>query len=144
MDVIEIVLIEDNPDDAELMIRTLKKNKLANNLVLLKDGEAAIEFFFNNKFTNDKQYNQYPRVIFLDIKLPKISGLDVLRRLKNDKNTRNIPVIIVTSSTEDPDIRTAYDLGANSYVVKPVDIINFRDTIQKLGLYWLIVNEKAK
>ncbi|MCF7814407.1 MAG: response regulator [Candidatus Cloacimonetes bacterium] len=138
----EIIIIEDNPNDSELMIRSLKENKLANNLVLLEDGEEAVEYFFNSKTSEPKKQNNLPKVIFLDLKLPKMNGLEILKLLKTNKKTKKIPVIIVTSSKEDPDISTAYELGANSYVVKPVNFNDFKTTICQLGLYWLVVNEK--
>lgn len=140
----EIVIIEDNPDDAELMVRALKKNNLVNSLVVLEDGEHALEYIFcKGRYINkDSMYS--PKVIFLDLKLPKVDGLDVLKQLKSNEETKKIPVVIVTSSKEDPDISKAYALGANSYVVKPVNFDNFVETVNQLGLYWLLVNEKPK
>jgi len=137
----EIVIVEDNPNDAELMIRSLKKNNLANNLILLEDGEEAMNFFFRQGKFEGIEMSEIPKVIFLDLKLPKVNGLEILKNLKTNATTRKIPVIIVTSSKEDPDIQAAYDLGANSYVVKPVDFDIFKETISQLGLYWLVVNE---
>ena len=140
----EIVIVEDNPNDAELMVRSLRKNRLANSLIVLEDGEQALDFIFCRGKYTDRDISRPPKVIFLDLKLPKVNGLEVLKQVKSDKQTRKIPVIIVTSSKEDPDITAAYDLGANSYVVKPVDFSNFVETIDRLGLYWLVVNEKPK
>ena len=140
----EILIVEDNPQDAELMIRSLNENHLANNLFLVKDGEEALDFIFcQNKYTGRDIYRP-PKVIFLDLKLPKVGGLEVLRKVKSSKKTKKIPVVIITSSKEDPDIATAYDLGANSYVVKPVEFDNFVKTMNQLGLYWVVVNEKPR
>ncbi|MDP8267668.1 MAG: response regulator [Candidatus Tenebribacter davisii] len=140
----EIVIVEDNPTDSELMIRSLKKNKLANNLTLLEDGEQALDYFFCRGKYKDRTLLITRMVIFLDLKLPKVHGLEVLEQLKSNEKTRKIPVIIVTSSKEDPDIAAAYDLGANSYVVKPVNYENFVEMINQLGLYWLVVNENPQ
>lgn len=139
----EIVIVEDNPNDAELMIRSLEKNRLANDLIILEDGEQALDFIFCRGQYAGRDSSGTPRVIFLDLKLPKVNGLEVLKQVKLNKQTRKIPVIIVTSSKEDPDIEAAYDLGANSYVVKPVDFDNFVEKMNQLGLYWLAVNEKS-
>ena len=140
----EIVIVEDNPNDAELMVRSLRKNRLANSLIVLEDGEQAMDFIFCHGKYADRDISRPPKVIFLDLKLPKVNGLEILKQIKSNKLTRKIPVIIVTSSKEDPDIAAAYDLGANSYVVKPVDFNNFVETIDRLGLYWLVINEKPK
>lgn len=139
----EIVIVEDNPNDAELMVRTLKKNQLVNNLIVLEDGEQAINFFIGDTNGN-KGLTGLPKVIFLDLKLPKVSGLEVLQQLKANEKTKEIPVVIVTSSSEDPDINAAYKMGVNSYVVKPVNFDDFVKTINQLGIYWLLVNEKMK
>jgi len=140
----EIVIVEDNPNDAELMIRSLKKNRLANSMIVLEDGEQALDFIFcRGQYTN-RDSSESPKVIFLDLKLPKVDGLEVLKQLKSNEQTRKIPVIVVTSSKEDPDISAAYDLGVNSYVVKPVNFDIFVEKMNKLGLYWLAVNEKPK
>lgn len=140
----EIVIVEDNPNDAELMVRSLKKNNLINKMIVLEDGEQALDFIFHRGKYADHNLHECPRVIFLDLKLPKVDGLEVLKQLKSNEQTKKIPVIIVTSSKEDPDIATAYNLGANSYVVKPVNFDNFAETINQLGLYWLVVNEKPR
>ena len=140
----EILIVEDNPDDAELMIRSLKKNKLANNLIVVEDGEQALDYLFCSGKYDGRQGCKPPELILLDLKLPKVSGLEVLKRIKSDASTRKIPVIIITSSREDPDISAAYDLGANSYVVKPVDFEHFMSTVSQLGIYWLAINEKPK
>lgn len=136
----EIVIVEDNPMDAELMLRSLKKNNLANSLILLEDGEQALDYFFcRGQYSNGDL--GVPKVIFLDLKLPKLGGLEVLEEIKSNEKTKNIPVVIVTSSKEDPDIAKAYSLGANSYVVKPVNFEKFSETIVQLGFYWLVTNE---
>jgi len=137
----EIVIVEDNPDDAELMIRSLKKHQLSNKLILLEDGEQALDYIFCRGKYEDRDSTGSNMVIFLDLKLPKVHGLEVLKQVKSNEKTRKIPVIIVTSSKEDPDIAAAYDFGANSYVVKPVNYESFVETINHLGLYWLVVNE---
>jgi len=137
----EIVIVEDNPEDAELMIRSLKKNKLSNNLILLEDGELALDFFFRKGKFKERKASKSNLMIFLDFKLPKVGGLEVLKQLKSNPVTKKIPVVIVTSSSQDPDIEAAYELGANSYVVKPVDYGKFTETIKQMGLYWLVVNE---
>jgi two-component system response regulator len=130
-----ILLVEDNPRDAELTLRAFRKNNLANNVLVAHDGVEALEIVFSRTGADR------PRVILLDLKLPKLDGLEVLRRLKSDDRTRAIPVVVVTSSNQDPDIKTAYDLGANSYVVKPVDFEAFMKTMSDLGFYWLMVNQ---
>ena len=140
----EIVIVEDNPADAELMLRSLKKNQLSNNLILLEDGELALNFFFRRGKFKEREAIRSNLMIFLDLKLPKVDGLEILRQLKSNPDTKKIPVVIVTSSNQDPDIETAYELGANSYVVKPVDYEKFTKTIKQLGFYWLVVNEFPK
>jgi two-component system, response regulator len=137
----DILLVEDNPQDAELTIRSLKKQNLANRLTTVEDGAEALDFVFCRGKYASRNLEHSPKVILLDLKLPKMSGLEVLRALKEDERTRSIPVVIVTSSREDPDIKAAYALGANSYVVKPVDFDAFMDAVSTLGLYWLLVNQ---
>jgi two-component system response regulator len=141
---VDILLVEDNPQDAELTTRALKKNNLANRLITVEDGAEALDFIFCRGKYATRNNGQSPKVVLLDLKLPKVSGLDVLRALKQDEKTRAIPVVIVTSSREDPDIKTAYALGANSYVVKPVDFDAFAESVSSLGLYWLLVNQPPK
>lgn len=140
----DIVIVEDSSDDAELMLRSLKKNNLANNLIVLKDGAEALDFMFCKGKYASRSIVMTPKVIFLDLKLPKVSGLEFLEKIKSNERTKKIPVVIVSSSKEDPDITAAYSLGANSYVVKPVAFNAFMEIINKLGLYWLVVNEKSK
>ena len=144
LDPIEILLVEDNPYDAELTIRALKKQKLANHLFLAKDGVEALDFLFCRGQYEQRQTNQYLKVVLLDIKLPRLNGLEVLREIKTNPETQSIPVVMITSSREDPDIRTAYKLGANSYVVKPVEFDAFMDVMNHLGFYWLLVNQMSK
>jgi two-component system response regulator len=141
---VDILLVEDNPQDAELTIRALKKHNLANRLIVVEDGAEALEFLFGRGKYAGRDTGHPPKVVLLDLKLPKVSGLEVLRALKQDERTRPIPVVIVTSSREDPDIKTAYALGANSYVVKPVDFDGFAEAVSKLGLYWLLVNQPPR
>ena len=135
LDTLSILLVEDNPRDAELTLRAFAKSNLANNILVAHDGVEALEIVYGRTGA------ERPRVILLDLKLPKLDRLEVLRKLKSDDRTRAIPVVIVTSSKQDPDIKTAYDLGANSYVVKPVDFESFMKTMSELGFYWLAVNQ---
>lgn len=139
----EIIIVEDNPMDAELMIRSLKKSNLANSLIVLEDGEQALDYIFCRGQYSNRDLG-VPKVIFLDLKLPKLGGLEVLEEIKSNEKTKNIPVVIVTSSKEDPDIAKAYSLGANSYVVKPVNFEKFSETIVQLGFYWLITNQDMR
>lgn len=143
-DAVDILIVEDNPNDAELTIRALKKHKLANNLYVVEDGAEALDFIFCRGRYNKRNLCQPPKVIFLDLKLPKVNGLEVLKELKSNASTRKLPVVVVSSSKEDPDIKAAYELGANSYVVKPVDFDDFVSAMSQLGLYWLVVNEQPK
>lgn len=138
---IEILLIEDNLNDAELTIRALQKNKIANKLLHLKDGSEALEFLFGIGKFEGRNINNRPKVILLDLKMPKIGGLEVLEKLKANENTKMIPVVVLTSSKENPDIEKAYALGANSYIVKPVDFEGFSKSISHLGLYWVLLNQ---
>lgn len=138
---VEILLIEDNPHDAELALRALKKQGLANKVQLLQDGAEALDFIFATGVYQDRQVDSQPRVILLDLKLPKVDGLQVLRRLKGDERTRYIPVVVMTSSQEEQDIVESYRLGVNSYIVKPVDFDKFAQSVADLGLYWLLLNK---
>jgi two-component system, response regulator len=139
--IIEILIVEDNPSDAELTVRALKKNNLANNMFVVEDGQEAIDFLFCKGKYSDRNIENPPKVILLDLKLPKISGLEVLRMIKSDPRTADIPVVVVTSSQEEPDIKEAYKLNVNSYVVKPVDFMQFVEAMGTLGLYWLLINQ---
>jgi two-component system, response regulator len=138
---VEVLLVEDNPSDAELTIRALKKNNLANKLLHLKDGAEAIDFLFGEGDYYDRSVEQVPRVILLDLKMPKVNGIEVLRRIKADPRTKKIPIVVLTSSKEDPDIETCYQLGVNSYVVKPVEFENFAKAVSELGFYWMLLNQ---
>jgi two-component system response regulator len=141
---IEILLVEDNPQDAELTLRALRKNNLANNVLIAEDGAEALDFFFcRGKFESRNILNP-PKVVLLDLKLPKVSGLEVLKIVKNDPRTSHIPIVAVTSSRQEPDMKEAYALGVNSYVVKPVDFDQFINAMSSLGLYWLLINEPIK
>jgi CheY-like chemotaxis protein len=137
---IEILLVEDNPTDAELTIRSLKKNNLANKLVWVKDGEAALDFIFATGSYVGRDVSLAPKVILLDLKLPKVDGLEVLKKLRGDERTRRIPVVVLSSSKDDRDMVESYKLGVNSYVSKPVQFEDFLKTVSELGLYWLLVN----
>jgi two-component system response regulator len=137
---VDIVLVEDNPDDAELAMRALKKNKIANSLIHLKDGEEALDYIFCRGEYEKRNINDIPKVILLDIKMPKVDGIEVLKKIKADANTRIIPVVLLTSSKEEKDVLESYRLGANSYIVKPVNFDNFVKAVSDLGLYWLLLN----
>ncbi len=137
---VEILLVEDNPSDAELCIRALKKSNLANKLVWVKDGAEALEFVFGTGAYSGRQVANGPKVILLDLRLPKVDGMEVLRRVKTDERTKTIPVVVLTSSKEDRDVAESYKLGVNSYISKPVEFDEFAKTVSELGLYWLLVN----
>lgn len=140
---VEILLAEDNPDDAELTIRALKKHNLANRLVWVKDGAEALDFIFSTGRYADRPLSSVPKVILLDLKMPKVDGIEVLRKLKADERTSHIPVVVLTSSTESRDIDACYKLGVNSFVSKPVVFDEFIKTVSDLGFYWLLVNKIA-
>ena len=136
-----ILLVEDNPDDEALTIRALKKNNIGNALVVVRDGAEALDFLFCQGAYIDRDPQEKPQVILLDLKLPKVDGLEVLRRIRSNDNTRTLPVVILTSSREEQDLIQSYSLGANSYVRKPVDFTQFIEAVLNLGLYWLVLNE---
>lgn len=140
-EIVDILLVEDNPRDAELTTRALKKRNFANPLHVVEDGAEALDFIYCRGAYKERDRSMLPRVILLDLKLPKLNGLEVLKTIKSDSRTKAIPVVVVTSSREDPDIKAAYELGANSYVIKPVDFDAFLDAMSSLGLYWLLVNQ---
>lgn len=144
IDEVEILLVEDNPNDAELTLRALKKHKLANRVLIAKDGAEALDFIFATRSYSHRKVEHGPRVIFLDIKLPKVDGLEVLRRIKADPRTKSIPVVMLTSSKEDRDIIESYALGVNSYVAKPVEFESFVHAVSDLGLYWLLLNKPPR
>ena len=136
-----ILLVEDNPDDEALTLRALKKNNIGNRVAIVRDGAEALDFLFCTGAYADRDPNDRPQVILLDLKLPKVDGLEVLRRLRADERTQRLPVVILTSSKEEQDIIRGYSLGANSYVRKPVDFDQFAESVRQLGLYWLVLNE---
>jgi len=138
---IEILLVEDSASDAQLTIRALTKNNIDNKLLHLRDGAAALDYLFAEGEYAGRQAGNPPRVILLDLKMPKVGGIDVLRRMKSDARTQKIPVVIISSSKEDPDIQECYRLGANGYVVKPVEFDAFYQAIANLGFYWMIINQ---
>jgi CheY-like chemotaxis protein len=138
---IEILLVEDNPDDVELTLHALRKENLANSIHVARDGEEALEFLFCNGLHAERSMERPPKLILLDLKLPKVDGMEVLKRIKADERTRAIPVVILTSSKEERDLFKSYGLGANSYIQKPVDFDQFRETVKTVGLYWLVINQ---
>ena len=135
-----ILLVEDNPDDEALTLRALYKNNILNDVVVVRDGAEALDYMFGTGAYADRDVRNQPQVILLDLKLPKVDGLEVLRRIRSHENTRTQPVVILTTSNEDRDIISSYQLGANSYIRKPVDFEQFMEAIRQLGLYWLVLN----
>ncbi|MBI5360714.1 MAG: response regulator [Planctomycetes bacterium] len=140
----DILLVEDNPHDVELTKRALEKHKVANRIFVVKDGEEALEYIFSEGRYAHKKKKTNPKLILLDLKLPKVDGLEVLRRVKSDKNTKTIPVVMLTSSQMESDIIESYRLGVNSYIVKPVEFDAFAKSVSELGLYWLVINQPPK
>jgi two-component system response regulator len=136
-----ILLVEDNPDDAELTLRAFERSKVANQIVVVRDGVEALDYLFLTGTHAGRDPEVAPEVVLLDLKLPKISGLDVLRRMRADERTRRLPVVILTSSSEERDLIRSYDLGANSFIRKPVDSVQFLAAANQLGLYWLVLNQ---
>lgn len=136
-----ILLIEDNPDDIELTLRAFKKNNIMNEIIVKSDGIEALDYFFGHHGVADKNKSELPILILLDLKLPKIDGIEVLKKLRKDERTSLIPVVILTSSKESADLLSCYRLGCNSYIRKPVDFTLFTDMVRQLGFYWLIMNE---
>ena len=139
-DAVEILLVEDNSSDAELALHALRKSKLANQIHLVRDGEEALDFLFCRGAFSSRTFDHAPRLILLDLKLPKVDGLQVLQEVKRDVHTRAIPVIVLTSSKEERDLVDSYRLGVNSYIQKPVNFVEFQDVVRQLGMYWLLVN----
>jgi CheY-like chemotaxis protein len=136
-----ILLVEDNPDDELLAVRALRKNKIMNKVVVKRDGAEALEYLFGTGPYEGRDMTDVPQVVLLDLKLPKVDGLEVLKRLRNDERTKLLPVVILTSSKEEGDLTASYRLGANSYIHKPVDFAQFTEAVRQLGEYWLILNE---
>ena len=136
-----VLLVEDNPDDEALTLRALRRHNLANEIVVARDGQEALDFLFGEGEYAGRDASVLPQVILLDLKLPKVDGLQVLERLRGDQRTRLVPVVVLTSSSEEQDMVRSYDLGANSYVRKPVDFEQFLEAARQLGLYWLVLNE---
>lgn len=140
---VEILLVEDSEDDVELTLHALRKENLANQIHVARDGEEALEFLFGDVTGTDRSFDLLPRLVLLDLKLPKVDGMEVLRRIKADPRTRRLPVVILTSSREERDLLQGYGFGANSFIQKPVDFTQFQDTVKHVGLYWLVINEHA-
>ena len=140
-DAIEILLVEDNAEDIELTLHALRREKLANSIHLVRDGEEALDYLFCRGSYQGRSQDHQPRLVLLDLKLPKVDGLEVLRQVKNDARLKFIPVVILTSSREERDLVDSYKLGVNSYIQKPVDFDRFREMIKEVGLYWLVVNQ---
>jgi len=138
---VEILLIEDNAHDAEMTMRALKKNNITNKIFHLKDGAEALEFIFGTGKFEGRNILHKPKVILLDLKMPKVDGIEVLIKIKSNELTQSIPVVILTSSKEDPDIQKCYALGVNSYIVKPVDFEGFHKVVSELGMYWVLLNQ---
>ena len=140
VDDVEILLVEDNPNDVELTLHAFKENNLANQLHVVRDGAEALDFIFGQGTYAGRSLSAHPKVILLDLKLPKVDGLEVLRQIKADERTKTIPVVVLTSSREERDIVESYQYGVNSYIVKPVDFDGFADAVRHLGMYWLLLN----
>lgn len=138
----DVLLVEDNPDDVELTLRALKRARLLNPVQVVRDGAEAIEFLFGGEGREGRE--GLPRVVLLDLKLPRVSGLEVLERIRKEESTRSLPVVILTSSREEPDVQRAYELGVNSYIVKPVEFEKFVAAVGEVGLYWLVLNQPPK
>jgi two-component system response regulator len=141
---VEILLVEDNPSDVELTLRAFKKNNITNNVHVARDGAEALDFIFARGEYADRDINHFPRVILLDLKLPKVDGLEVLRMIRADERTKLIPVVVLTSSREEQDLMESYKIGANSYITKPVDFDNFAKAVATLGYYWALLNQPPR
>jgi two-component system response regulator len=140
-DELDILLVEDNQDDMDLAMHALRREKLANNIFVARDGEEALDFLFCRGAFAHRSFDHPPKLVLLDLKLPKVDGLEVLKQIKSDPRTRTIPVVMMTSSKEERDLVSSYSLGANSFIQKPVDFDQFRDTVKSIGLYWLVINQ---
>jgi CheY-like chemotaxis protein len=138
---LDILLVEDNQDDMDLALHALKQGKLANNIVVARDGEEALDFLFCRGAFAQRSFEHPPKLVLLDLKLPKVDGMEVLKQVKSDPRTRTIPIVIMTSSKEERDLVAGYNLGVNSYIQKPVDFDQFRETVKSIGLYWLVINQ---
>jgi len=138
---VDILLVEDNSDDVELTLHALRREHLANNIYTVRDGEEALEFLFCTGSHSNRNFDHPPRLVLLDLKLPKVNGLEVLKRVKQDPRTRSIPIVVLTSSKEERDLVDSYNLGANSYIQKPVDFDQFREMVKSTGLYWMVTNQ---
>ena len=138
----EILLVDDSQDDVDLTLHALRHENLANNISVVRDGEEALDYIFCRGDLSHRTFEQLPRLVLLDLKLPKVDGVEVLRQLKADPRTKTIPVVILTSSKEERDVVSGYNLGANSYIQKPVDFDQFRETVKRIGLYWLVTNQR--
>lgn len=136
-----ILLVEDNPDDEALAIRALKRHHIGNQIVVARDGVEALDYLFGTGIHAGRDVNNKPTLVLLDLKLPRLNGLEVLRRLRSDERTRLLPVVILTTSSEEQDVLDSYSLGCNSYIRKPVDFVQFSEAIRQLGMYWLLMNE---
>jgi two-component system response regulator len=140
---LDILLVEDNQDDMDLALHALKREKLANHIFVARDGEEALDFLFCRGSFAQRSFEHPPKLVLLDLKLPKVDGMEVLKQVKSDPRTKNIPIVIMTSSKEERDLVSGYNLGANSFIQKPVDFDQFRATVKSIGLYWLVINQPA-
>ena len=138
---LDILLVEDNQDDVDLALHALRREKLANNILVVRDGEEALDCLFCRGDFQHRSFDHPPKLVLLDLKLPKVDGMEVLKQVKSDSRTRTIPVVVMTSSKEERDLVASYNLGANSYIQKPVDFDKFRETVKTVGLYWLVINQ---
>ncbi|HXR15196.1 MAG TPA: response regulator [Terriglobales bacterium] len=138
---LDILLVEDNQDDMDLALHALRREKLANHIFVARDGEEALDFLFCRGTFADRSFDHPPKLVLLDLKLPKVDGMEVLKQLKGDPRTKTIPVVMLTSSKEERDLVSSYSLGANSFIQKPVDFDQFRETVKTVGLYWLVTNQ---
>jgi two-component system, response regulator len=138
---VDILLVEDSPDDVELTLHALRRERVANKIFVVRDGEEALDFLFCSGSYADRSFDHPPWLVLLDLKLPRVNGLEVLKRTKGDERTKNIPVVVLTSSKEERDVVKSYNLGVNSYIQKPVDFDQFRETVKNVGMYWLVTNQ---
>ncbi len=138
---LDILLVEDSQDDVDLALHTLRREKLANNILVVRDGEEALDFLFCRGAFADRSFDHPPKLVLLDLKLPKVDGMEMLKQIKGDPRTKTIPVVVMTSSKEERDLVASYHLGANSYIQKPVDFEEFREMVKTVGLYWLVINQ---